>query len=354
VTVVDDRPSSLARLAIIAACGVVILAGMRAAAPVIGPVVIALLITIAWSPGSQWLQRHGWPPAAAALMGIVLGVIAIGLVVLLLWSSLVELQRKLPEFQPRLTELRSLAEGLVARLPVDTSGWLSGDSLQPGAIVSRALGIIGGLTSTLGNLFFLVLIMAFLMLEGVRYPQKLRDAVAGHHVATERLDAFVHSLRSYVLINFSFGLVTGTLNTVLLLALNVEFAVLWGVLSFLLCFIPNVGFALALIPPTLLALLQFGFTRALLVVATFSAVEFVVDTIIKPRFVGGSLDLSPAVVVLSLVFWGWLLGATGAVLAVPLSIVARYFFESFPELRWLAHLMSDRGAGHAGLRLNDS
>jgi predicted PurR-regulated permease PerM len=140
-----------------------------------------------------------------------------------------------------------------------------------------------------------------------------------------------------------FGLAAAVLDIILLLAVGVDFAIFWGVLSFLLSFLPNIGFIIALTPPTMLALIEFGFTRALFVLAGYILINFVMDNIIKPRFVGGRLDLSPLVVVLSLLFWGWLLGPMGALAAVPLSIGARFLFESFEESRWLAHLMSDAG-----------
>jgi predicted PurR-regulated permease PerM len=265
--------------------------------------------------------------------------------VLLVWSSLAELQQTLPEYEPRVSSLRASVADWLQQLPFDSSRLLSVETLQPGAIVSRVLGVIGGITSTAGNLGVLVLIMAFMMLEATRYPQKLHDALDRSPVSAGRLDAFVDSMRSYVVINTIFGLIAGTLNTVLLFALGVDFAILWGVLSFLLSFLPNIGFILALVPPTLLALLQFGVARALMVLGGFIVINTVLDNVVKPRFFGESLDISPAVVVVSLVFWGWLLGPVGAILAVPLSIAVRFLFEAFDEVRWLAHLMSDSEAG---------
>lgn len=333
--------SPLTRQLLTMASAVVVLAGMGAAAPVIGPVAIALLITIAWSPASQWLQRKGWSPMIASLTGTLVGVVVLALLVLLIWSSLLQLQNNLPEYEPRVAELRGTLESLLSRLPFETSNLLSSESLQPQAIVGYALKFIGGITSTAGNLALLVLIMAFLMIEGVRYPQKLRDALRASAESVQRLDQFVQSMRSYVVINTIFGLAAGVVNTVLLLVIGVDLAIFWGVLSFLLSFLPNIGFVLALVPPALLALLQFGLARALMVVAGFIVINFVIDTVIKPRYFGGSLDISPVVVVLSLVFWGWLLGPVGALLAVPLSISVRFLVDSHEESRWLGHLMSD-------------
>lgn len=329
------------RLLLTVGSGVIVLAGMRAASPVIGPVVIALLLTIAWSPAASWLRRRGWPPAVAALTGIVLGIIVIALFVLLVWSSLGQLQEKLPEYQPRVDAIHQSIVQLLAALPFDTSPILSAEPLQPGALVGHALGFIRGLTATAGNLGVLVLIMAFMMIEAVRYPEKLRDAISSSGDAGERLDRFGQSMRSYVVINSVFGLAIGALDVVLLLSLGIDFAILWGVVSFVLSFLPNVGFLIALAPPAALALIQFGFARAALVVAGFAVINFVVDNVIKPRVVGESLDLSPAVVVLSLIFWTWMLGLSGALLAVPLSLAAKFVFENFDETRWIAHLMSN-------------
>jgi len=323
------------------ASAVVVLGGMRAATPVIGPVAIALLITIAWSPASQWLQRRGWPPILAALTGTLVGIVVIALLVLLIWSSLLQLQDNIPEYEPRVAALRESVSGFLSRLPFETSKLLDGESFQPKAILGYAVKFIGGITSTAGNLALLILIMTFLMIEGVRYPQKLRDAFQASVTSTKRLDKFVQSMRSYVVINTIFGLIAGVANTLLLLALGVDLAIFWGVLSFLLSFLPNIGFLLALVPPALLALLQFGVARALMVVGGFILLNFLIDNVIKPRYFGGSLDISPAVVVVSLVFWGWLLGPVGALLAVPLTISARLLVESHEESQWIGHLLSD-------------
>lgn len=332
----------LGRLFLTVAGAIAVLAGMRIAAPVIGPIAIALLITIAWSPGSNWLRRRGWPPTVAALTGIVIAIVAVLLFFALVWSSLVDLQAKLPEYQPRAEAIRQAIASRLEALPIDLTRIPSSEAFQPGAILGYALGLVRRLTEAAGNITILLLLMAFMMIEAVRYPEKLHDSFAASADALHRADRFGASMRSYVVISSTFGLIAAVVNTILLLALGVDFAVLWGVISFLLSFVPNVGFLLALVPPTMLALVQYGFARAGMVVAGFVVINFLVDTIVKPRFVGESLDLAPIVVVISLIFWGWLLGPLGALLAVPLSIAAKFLFESFEESRWLAHLMSDR------------
>ena len=333
----------LGRLLLSTAGAVAVLAGMRAAASIIGPVLIALIITVAWSPGSDWLRKRGWHPSLAALTGIALGIIGIALFVALVWSSLLQLQDNLPGYQPRIEALQQLLRRQLSNLPIDTSRLFTTSVFSPASIVGYALKIVQNVTQTAGNLFLLVLLMAFMMLEAVRYPQKLVEAFSSSPEVITRFAHFSESIRSYVGLNAVFGFAAAFLDTMLLLSLGVDFAILWGVLSFLLSFLPNIGFIIALTPPTLLALIQFGFGRSIAVLAGYIVINFIVDNIVKPRFVGGRLDLSPLVVVISLLFWGWLLGPMGALAAVPLSIGARFLFESFEESRWLAYLMSDAG-----------
>ncbi len=331
----------LTRLLLALASAVAILAGMRVAAPILGPVFIALMITLAWSPGSEWLRKRGWRPSVAALTGIVLGILGMALFVGLVWASLIQLQGKLPGYQPRIEALQQLIRLKLSDLPFETSGIFSSDVVQPSAIIGYGLTTIRRLTQAAGNILLLVLLMAFMMLEAMRFPHKLRAALGTNSEAVERLTRFGESIRSYVGINAIFGLIAAVINTIVLLMVGVDFAILWGVLSFLLSFVPNIGFMIALVPPAMMALIEYGFTRAVVVVVAYTFINFIIDNVVKPRFVGASVDLSPLVVVVSLLFWGWLLGPMGALVAVPLSIGVKFFFESFGESMWIAKLMSD-------------
>src|SRR5215218_3785223 len=190
--------SSISRLLLTLAGAIAVLAGMRAAGSIIGPILIALIITVAWSPGSEWLRHRGWHPSVAALTGIALGVIGIALFVALVWTSLIQLQENLPGYQPRIAAIQELVREKVADLPFDTSKLFANDVVSPGALVGYALKIVQRFTQTAGNLFLLVLLMAFMMLEAVRYPQKLRDALAGEPEAIARFGEFGASIRSYV------------------------------------------------------------------------------------------------------------------------------------------------------------
>jgi len=336
--------SPIGRMLVITAAAVAILAGMRAAGPILGPIFVALVITIAWNPGAEWLRKRGFNATVAALAGIVVGVAVVGLVVALVWVSVIQLQDKLPTYQPRIAALQEMLTEKLRVLPIDTSGLLTSDAVKPASLVGYALRFIRQLTQTAGDLVVLVLLMAFMMLEAINFPAKLRSAFASSPATLQSFKGLGESIESYVVINALFGLGAAIVNTTLLLLLGVDFAFLWGVLSFLLSFVPNIGFIIALVPPTLLALIEFGFTRASIVLGGYILINFVSDNVIKPKFVGETIGLSPLVVVLSLLFWAWLLGPLGALVAVPLSIGVKFLFESFEDSKWIARLMSDHAA----------
>jgi AI-2 transport protein TqsA len=333
----------LTRVLLSIAGAVAILAGMRVAAPILGPIFVALVITVAWTPASDFLRRRGWHPTAAALTGIVISIVLMALFVGLVWASLLQLQDKLPGYQPRIQAIQDLIRTKLSDLPFETRSLFGSQVLQPSSIVGYGLSTIRRITETAGNIVLLMLLMAFMMLEAMRFPAKLRKALGSRSEAVDRMVRFGEGIRSYVAINAVFGLIAAVLNTILLIVLGVDFPILWGVFSFLLSFVPNIGFIIALVPPALLALIEHGFIQPVIVIVAYTLINFVVDNVIKPRFVGATVDLSPLVVVVSLLFWGWLLGPMGALVAVPLSIGLKFFFESFDESHWLAQLMSDAG-----------
>jgi predicted PurR-regulated permease PerM len=123
--------------------------------------------------------------------------------------------------------------------------------------------------------------------------------------------------------------------------MGVDFALLWGVLSFFMSFIPNIGFLISVIPPAFMALVQFGFTEMIIVIVAYILINFLVDNVIRPRFIQEGLNLSVTVTFLSLILWGWVLGPIGAILAVPMAMIVQSILESREETRWLAYMMGD-------------
>jgi len=145
------------------------------------------------------------------------------------------------------------------------------------------------------------------------------------------------------------SLATGIAVFILLAVVGVNYAVLWGLLAFFLNYVPNIGSIIAAIPAILLALIQLGFVKSIIVAGGFVVINLVVGNVIEPRFMGRGLGLSTLVVFLSLLFWGWVLGPVGMLLSVPLTMTAKIALDSREETRWLAILLGPEIAAKKGM-----
>ena len=140
------------------------------------------------------------------------------------------------------------------------------------------------------------------------------------------------------------NLATGAGVTILLFVLGVDFPLLWGILTFFLSFVPYIGLVLAVAPAVVLALAEFGVSRAALVIAGVVVINILAENVLSPMMMGRGLSISPTIVFLSFIFWAWLLGGPGAFLALPLTLFLAVMFGTFPETRWLASLIGTGGA----------
>jgi len=151
---------------------------------------------------------------------------------------------------------------------------------------------------------------------------------------------FARGTRRYLVVTTVFGLIVAVLDTIALAVLGVPLPILWGLLSFITNYIPNIGFVLGVIPPALLGLLVGGWQLMLLVIVVYSVLNFVVQSLIQPRFAGHSVGLSSAVAFLSLIFWTWVLGPLGALLSIPLTLLAKCLLVDIdPRARWADALL---------------
>jgi predicted PurR-regulated permease PerM len=192
----------------------------------------------------------------------------------------------------------------------------------------------------------LIFILAiFLLLEAGTLTAKMAAAFGEGHVHLETFRQLFEDINRYLVIKTWISLLTGLLAGVLCAAAGVDFPVLWGVLAFVLNYVPNIGSIVAAIPPTLLALLRLGSGASLAVAAGYVVINTVLGNMVEPRVMGNGLGLSPFVVLLSLVFWGWVLGPIGMLLSVPLTMAVKIATESSDQTRWIAVLL---GPGQAG------
>jgi predicted PurR-regulated permease PerM len=178
-----------------------------------------------------------------------------------------------------------------------------------------------------------------MLLEATSIPAKLRFIVGEKDSSMAPFEKFIGNVNNYMAIKTLVSLASGICVAVWVFILGVDFPVLWGLLAFALNYVPNIGSIIAAIPPVLLAIIQFGFFKALMVAVGFLVINLIIGSIIEPRFMGRGLGLSTLVVFLSLLFWGWVLGPVGMLLSVPLTITAKIALDSRDETRWLAVLL---------------
>ena len=306
-----------------AASLIVVLAGLRAAAPILNLFVLALLLTTSVAPVVLWQLRKGWSTNRAVLL-TVLGVVLGGvLTVFLVGVSVARLARKLPAYESRLAEVRdSLASALSAR-GVDLPDPRTIEALSPQKLVGYAASVLGALGSAFNDAILILLLVVFMLAEGAEKRFKYDQGLLPADSWWAQFYGSGADVRKYVSITAFTGFLGAIANFILMLVLGVDGVALWAFLSFLFNFIPNFGFILSVIPPALLALLEFGPGRAMIVVVGFIVVNAVVENVLKPRFIGQELELSALEVFLSLLFWGWVLGAVGAIVAVPLTILVK-------------------------------
>ena len=326
------------RMALVAACAVIVILGMKLGAAVVAPVILAFVVTVAISPFMEWLRRKGLSTMTAYVVTLVVTALIGSSIIIALSASLASFALGLPDYADEMQPFWDSAVRFFDTLGIDLESLFSLKEVDPKAVVDAAVTIVGSLTNLLSSLGLVALIAAFMLIESTTIPRKIEAGMVGR--ALGAVGRLTTELRRFVKVTAYLGAVAAILETVLLLALGVPNAILWGILSFFFSFVPYVGFLLALIPPTLLALLTGGWVPALIVLAGYVLINTVSDNVVKPHMMGTETDLSPLAVFLSLVLWGWVLGPLGALLAVPVTlIVKRLVLDVYPEWHWAAVLL---------------
>ncbi len=321
-----------------AAAVVVVVAGLRAAQTLLIPLLIAAFLAILCVPAVRWLQRR-LPTVLAvllvvvAVMGVLVGVGA------MIGGSVNEFTAALPEYQARLTALLRSAATWLRMHRVDLPGDRLSSIVSVGSVMGMMAGTLKTLAAAVSNVVMVFLILVFILLEAAGLPSKVRAALGRPGADLGRFTKVMVEVQHYLGIKTAVSVVTGIVLGGWLAILGVDFALLWGLLAFLLNYIPNLGSIIAAVPPVLLALLQLGPGRALLAAAGFIAVNMVLGNVVEPQLMGRRLGLSPLVVFLSLVFWGWVWGPLGMLLSVPLTMVVKILLENTEDLRWVAVML---------------
>ncbi len=330
----NDRSGRLVIYLVGAASLFVILFGIRGLASVINPILLALVITITVLPIPGKLTRRGLPGWLALVLTILVVVLLLSLVILTVFFSITKLSVELPTYMAEATQQAAVDSG------VETTTSTTELTIQLGPI---AQGVISTTLDLLVQFGFALVIFFFMISAAMALPGAVRLGLDPNAPMIGRISHLTQDIRRYMSILTGINFLVGLGDTVFLLYLGVDYAVLWGLLAWFMGYIPSIGFIIALIPPVLMAYVQYGLQTALVVLLGYILINGGVQNFIQPKIMGQGLKISPVVVFVGLFVWGFLLGGIGAIVAVPMTLLVLMIMENFEGTRMLAVLMRYTG-----------
>ena len=302
---------------------------------------MVLIVTV--DPLRGWMIRHGSPRWLATLV-VIIGVfsIIIGLIVATLFG-IAQLVTILPQYADKFQAQMASLQSWLAGLGINQSTL---DAMFKGINKSGILDFVGvvlnAVLGVLTSLLFIIVLLIFLALDGSQFGERRMKVRAGREPVLGALNRFAVGTRSYFVVATVFGLIVAVLDGIALLIIGIPGAALWALLAFVTNYVPNVGFIIGLIPPALIALLDGGVPEMLAVIAVYAVLNFIIQSVLQPKFVGDAVGLTSTMSFLSLIIWAYLLGPVGAILAVPASLLVKaVFVDVDPDARWLQLFLGD-------------
>lgn len=320
---------------------VIILAGIRAASDILVPFLLATFMAIILNPLVTLLRRRGLRRGVAITLVITVILIVILMLVAVLASSVSEFSVIYPQLRTLLEQKLLVVQHLAAGFHLNISTTSLAEHFDPNVIMNMATMVLTQFSGAMTNIVLLILTVVFMLFEVHHLPYKLRNALMNPQIHIAGLHRALKGVTHYLALKTLISLITGVAVWLTLLILDVKFALFWGVVAFILNFIPNIGPIIAGIPPFIQALVLNSLTDAVLVAALFTAIHMVFGNMLEPRLMGRGLGLSTLVVFLSLIFWGWLLGPVGMLLSVPLTSVCKILMETTPGGSRLAIMLGN-------------
>ena len=320
------------------ACMVIIMFGIRASAQILNPILLAAVITITVLPVPSRLAKRGLPGWLSLVLSILLVVLLLALVIATIFFSVTKLSTELPVYQDQAAT--QAAEDLST----------SGDptvSIEIEQVANSIGPLMQGFLESILNIlvtFGLALVIFFFMISAaLAMPTPSRMGLDPGASIIKRIAQLTEDVRKYMTVLTGINFLVGLGDTIFLLIIGVDYALLWGLLAWFMGYIPSIGFIIALIPPVLMAYAEFGLQTALIVALGFILINGGIQNFVQPKIMGNSLKISPLVVFVGLFIWGYLLGGIGAILAVPMTLLVLIVMENFEFTRPMAILMRYTG-----------
>jgi AI-2 transport protein TqsA len=334
----DNAGVTTTSLMVSLAAFVIVVAGLKVAAPILAEFLLALFIAVVCVPPIKWLSSKRIPQGISILI-VLTGVLAfLGFVGYLVGDSIQSFSANKDLYSAKLDQSLGGAFQWLAEKGVPIEGLeLAALIDQYGiALVSR---VVGGLNVIFQEFFIIFLSVIFILAEMSSFPDKFARAFSDSKDKMIHVNKILGKIRHYLAIKTVASLFTGFIVSMSLYFIGVDFPFLWGMLAFLLNYIPNIGSIIAAIPPLILAFVQLGPAEVLWTAITFAVANTVVGNFLEPKFMGKMLGLSTFVVFLSLIFWGWIFGSVGMFLSVPLTMTIKIALETNPSTHWIAIML---------------
>jgi len=325
------------------AAAVIAVAGMKAVAGLLAPLFLALVLTVTAHPLRRWLDRWmpSWVASAICIVVVYLGIVLLAAAMLVSIARFADL---LPTYADKFQDQLHNATAWLDKMGVSQADIKKAESsFSLGSLGSFLTGLLGQLLGMVSSLFFILSLILFMTVDASTFPRQLERAREVKPEMVGSLEDFAHQTRRYLGVSTVFGLIVAVLDTIALALLGVPLPVTWGLLAFITNYIPNIGFVIGLIPPAILALLEGGPGMMLAVIAVYCVLNVVIQSVIQPKVVGDTVGLSTTLSFFSLVFWTWVIGPLGAILAIPLTLFAKALLvDSDPSTRWLRPLIANK------------
>jgi predicted PurR-regulated permease PerM len=321
------------------ACLAIIIFGLRYTAEILAPLFLVITLAILFAPLLRWLERKGVPSGPAILVMIAGLIVFFAAFFWVVYISLQQLVAKLPTYQAMLAERLAPLSELLVPPGVEVGRFIEGNFTAATTQLEALLGFISSLASNIYYLFIYTFILFLLLAQSKTFAERVRKANAANGVFARQFTRYAKQIQTqYTTQTFS-NCISAIAILAVLLVFGVDFAYLWAFLAFFLGYIPMIGLLIACVPAIFLAFIQYGLGTALVVLLLIILLNAAMDNFVTPRFMGDRLNMPTVFIMIGFLFWGWVYGPLGALLAVPLTLLVRVLLESSRTTRLPAGLM---------------
>jgi AI-2 transport protein TqsA len=338
----DLKLNSIMKPLGILAAAVIVLAGFKMTSFVLGPVMLAFFFVAILTPFYQFLLRKRVPNGVAVLLTVIFFILILFFLAWVFWLAITQIGILVQEKGSEITGQFTQLETAIGQLPSYSSG-LSGllKSIDPSMISAFLQAFVGAMADFVTHTIFFFLMFVFILTAGPSIMRAMRREFGEKHILTTKTLTLVHSMSRYFVLRTLVNAVTGVGIFVVCLLMGIENALLWGLLTFVLSYIPYIGMFIACVPPGIIELSQGGWTGLAVFALLCIIINGLAEQVVSPLITGKGLSISPVLIFVSFIFWGWILGTVGYLVAVPMTVMVLLFLNSFEETEGFARLVSN-------------